>query len=101
MVKALRGFCPGSSSGSGVTVVYPSYAAALAAVPKTRKIGYDNPETRSETQSRAVTDAWECPESKNQRALANLAPRPGPCWIFAGTRLNRSSYPATSGIPSG
>ena len=31
--------------GSGVTGVYPSYAAALAAVPKTRKIGYDNPET--------------------------------------------------------
>ncbi len=31
--------------GSGVTGVYPSHAAALAAVPKTRKIGYDNPET--------------------------------------------------------
>ncbi len=31
--------------GSGVTGVYPSYAAALAAAPKTRKIGYDNKES--------------------------------------------------------
>jgi hypothetical protein len=31
--------------GSGVTGVYPSYAAALAAVPKRRKIGYDNQES--------------------------------------------------------
>lgn len=31
--------------GSGVTGVYPSYAAALAAVPKTRKVGYDNKES--------------------------------------------------------
>ncbi|HEY3989584.1 MAG TPA: methyltransferase, TIGR04325 family [Acidobacteriaceae bacterium] len=31
--------------GSGVTGVYASYAAALAAVPKGRKVGYDNEET--------------------------------------------------------
>lgn len=31
--------------GSGVTGVYPTHAAALAAVPKMRKVGYDNPET--------------------------------------------------------
>jgi putative methyltransferase (TIGR04325 family) len=31
--------------GSGVTGVYPNYAAALAAVPKKRKVGYDNKES--------------------------------------------------------
>jgi putative methyltransferase (TIGR04325 family) len=31
--------------GSGVTGVYPSHAAALAAIPKKRKIGYDNKES--------------------------------------------------------
>jgi putative methyltransferase (TIGR04325 family) len=31
--------------GSGVTGVYPSYAAALAAVPQKRKVGYDNAES--------------------------------------------------------
>ncbi|HEX6495844.1 MAG TPA: methyltransferase, TIGR04325 family [Acidobacteriaceae bacterium] len=31
--------------GSGVTGVYPSYGAALAAVPKKHKIGYDNKES--------------------------------------------------------
>jgi putative methyltransferase (TIGR04325 family) len=31
--------------GSGVTGVYPSYAAALAAIPKQRKVGYDNEES--------------------------------------------------------
>ena len=31
--------------GSGVTGVYPSYDAARAAVPASRKFGYDNPET--------------------------------------------------------
>jgi putative methyltransferase (TIGR04325 family) len=31
--------------GSGVTGVYLSYAAALAAVPKNRKVGYDNKES--------------------------------------------------------
>jgi putative methyltransferase (TIGR04325 family) len=31
--------------GSGVTGVYPSYAAARAAIRRSRKIGYDNPET--------------------------------------------------------
>jgi putative methyltransferase (TIGR04325 family) len=31
--------------GSGVTGVYPSYAAALAAIPKQRKVGYNNQES--------------------------------------------------------
>jgi putative methyltransferase (TIGR04325 family) len=31
--------------GSGVNGVYPTYAAALAAVPKKRKVGYDNKES--------------------------------------------------------
>jgi putative methyltransferase (TIGR04325 family) len=31
--------------GSGVTGIYPSYAGALAAVPKKRKVGYDNEES--------------------------------------------------------
>jgi putative methyltransferase (TIGR04325 family) len=31
--------------GSGVTGVYPTYAAARAAVPASRRVGYDNPET--------------------------------------------------------
>ena len=31
--------------GSGVTGVYPTYAAALAAVPRKRKVGYDNKES--------------------------------------------------------
>jgi putative methyltransferase (TIGR04325 family) len=31
--------------GSGVTGVYPSRAAALAAIPKKRKVGYDNKES--------------------------------------------------------
>lgn len=31
--------------GSGVTGVYPNYAEALAAVPKNRKVGYDNKES--------------------------------------------------------
>ena len=45
MVKGAQKLLRRLFIGSGVTGVYPSYAGALAAVPKTRKVGYDNPET--------------------------------------------------------
>lgn len=45
MVKGAQKLLRRLFIGSGVTGVYPTHAAALAAVPKKRKVGYDNPET--------------------------------------------------------